>query len=168
MTPPQEEYRTIPLTKNQIALVDSVQHERFSEHPYYASWAKGSHSFYAARKTSKKLGKQKTILMHREVLGLSKGDKRIVDHINGNTLDNRRCNLRIATAAQNAWHQKKSGRNKSGRRGISKGQTDGGFLVRIMYEGKRKYLGEYRSFEEACAVRDAAEKQYHGEFAGGA
>jgi len=59
------------------------------------------HSFYVVRMSSRKEGKRYFIHLHRFLMGLDRSDKRIIDHINHNGLDNRRCNLRVATTAQN-------------------------------------------------------------------
>ena len=59
-------------------------------------------SGYARRTTSRAKGKKRSVVyMHRQIMGLEKGDERQVDHINQDKLDNRRSNLRIVTQAQN-------------------------------------------------------------------
>jgi hypothetical protein len=60
---------------------------------------------YAARQETIGPKKQRTVLMARVILGLEHGDKRQTDHISRDKLDNRRCNLRIVTKAQNAQNR---------------------------------------------------------------
>jgi hypothetical protein len=57
--------------------------------------------------------------MHRFILGLQPGDKRQGDHINGNSLNNQRCNLRIATNSQNGANARKHSNNTSGYKGVT-------------------------------------------------
>jgi hypothetical protein len=64
-------------------------------------------------------GKETIVLMHRAILGLERGDKRMVDHRDGDGLNNTRSNLRIATASQNQQNQRLSRASRSGFRGVS-------------------------------------------------
>ena len=86
--------KQIKLTQNKVALVDDADHDWLSQWKWYAV-KDYSGDFYATRNSSWKAGKQHTIRMHRQILGLERGDKRISDHINHSTLDNCRSNLRI-------------------------------------------------------------------------
>jgi hypothetical protein len=68
---------------------------------WHARWNKSNQSFYAQHSQHVRWasGKQtiQTFSMHREIMGLGKDDPREVDHENGNTLDNRRSNLRASS-----------------------------------------------------------------------
>ena len=86
-----------------------------------------------------------------------------VDHIDGNTLNNRRGNLRIVTPQQSAANQKSRG-GASQYRGVSKGRGDK-WEVQLTSAGVRWCLGTYDTEEQAAAVYDKKAKEIHGEFA---
>ena len=88
-----------------------------------------------------------TILAHRLILGLEKGDQRVADHINGNGLDNRRCNLRIVTRKENRWNLRKTN-SLSGIRGVVKVRN--GYSARFVHDGEYMHLGCYETKEEAA------------------
>jgi hypothetical protein len=104
-----QDYRTIPLTQNQIAKVDVEDYERIAQYKWCAHWVPDSKKFRSVRRLGK--GKDSFLVyMHREIMGLSRGDKRLIDHINGDMLDNRKSNLRFAdkcegTAIMMCWHR---------------------------------------------------------------
>lgn len=95
----------------------------------------------------------------------------VIDHINGNTLDNRRENLRYVTQKVNAQNRVKNPSNKSGTRGVhfDKGRKrpSGGWRTKprwvasIYYEGKQLYLGGFEKKDEAIKARKEAEKIYY-------
>lgn len=89
-----------------------------------------------------------------------------VDHINRNKLDNRKSNLRILTKQQNLLNKGLQSNNSSGVRGvrIKKLKSSGvSYEARITINGKEKYLGRYKTIEEAEQVRKQAEKELFGE-----
>ena len=90
--------REIPLTQDKVALIDDEDYERIAAHKWCA--IRDRSQWYAARNTQRD-GRNTTVRMHREILGLSLGDGMETDHRNGDGLDNRRDNLRVATHAQN-------------------------------------------------------------------
>lgn len=88
----------------------------------------------------------------------------VVDHINGDRLNNRKSNLRICKQVENSRNKGIGCNNQSGVPGVSK-QPDGKWRVRIMVDRSEKALGVYGTFEEAVKVRREAEKYYFGEYA---
>jgi hypothetical protein len=98
---------------------------------------------------------------HRVVWALHYGEwcSTNIDHINGDKSDNRPVNLREAAHEANSRNQKLRRSNTSGVMGVS-AHTEGGWIARINAEGERKYLGKFARFEDAVAVRLAAESQY--------
>ncbi len=88
-----------------------------------------------------------------------------IDHIDGNGLNNKWDNLREVTQGQNACNQKVRSDSTSGVKGVSYDKKRGMWYVYIDVDKKRKHLGRYDTKGEAVAVRAAAEKIYHGEYA---
>lgn len=82
-----------------------------------------------------------------------------VDHINRNRADNRWCNLREASKAQNAQNRAVHSNNRLRVRGVRQRKSDGLFEPRIMNKGKAIYLGVYSTIEEAMAARKEAEQR---------
>lgn len=105
-----------------------------------------------------------TIRLHRLLLSIELYDKRKVDHINGNTLDNRKSNLRICTNQQNCMNSKKSKNNTTGYKGVTYDREREMYRAQIMTNRKQKYLGLYMSPELAHIAYCEASIKYHGEF----
>ena len=150
---PNPSYREIPLTQGQVAKVSAHRYEYLSQFTWYAFCAKGK--WYATRITTVN-GKHKTILMHREILGLL--DSRIwSDHINGDGLDNRDENIRPASASQNMIN-----RFSSDARGIRK--RGDRWEARIRLEHTSISLGLFDSAHDARIAYAVAARLLHGEF----
>lgn len=122
---------------------------------------------YAIRHT-KHQGKTTRHRLHRIILerkiGRSIEKREYVDHIDGNTRNNRRENLRLANYSQNMHNSKKHINNKSGYKGVYWSNSAGKWESRIMINGKIKYLGSFSTAEEGHIAYCNAAKQYHGEF----
>lgn len=99
-----------------------------------------------------------TAKLHRIITGAQKGMD--VDHINHNRLDNRRCNLRVCTHADNMMNH---AGYKGSQRGIIKAKNR--WQARIMARRVNHYLGSFKTPEEAIAAHRAAERRLRGEFA---
>lgn len=112
---------------------------------------------YAVAKANGKL-----IRMHRLITNCPDGY--VVDHINGNPLDNRRINLRICSAKNNSRNKGIGKNNSTGVLGVSQ-LPDGRWRARIMVNRKEISLGRFDSFEEALQARREAERKHFGSFA---
>ena len=110
-------------------------------------------------------GVHRTIFLHRVIL--SPPDGYFVDHINMNRLDNRRCNLRIATKAQNSYNRPARRDNTSGYKGVwfRSNVKNKCWIAEIRINGKKIHIGTYQTKEEAALAYNEAAKKYHGEFA---
>lgn len=84
-----------------------------------------------------------------------------IDHINCIKADDRFCNLRMATNAENC--RNRSRRNKTGFKGVS--EVRGGFVAHIMTNGVREYLGFFSTAETAKEAYNAEALKAHGQFA---
>mgnify|MGYP003654826110 CR=1 FL=1 len=104
---------------------------------------------------------------HRVIWLLQTGEwpKKYIDHIDGNGLNNKWSNLRVATPSQNLMNQKVRSDSTSGVKGVSYDKKRKMWYVYIDVNNKRKHLGRYDTKEEAAAIRASAEKIYQGEFA---
>ena len=109
--------------------------------------------------------KVKTIFLHRFILGLD-DPKTIIDHINGNKLDNRVQNLRIATTSQNGMNRKKTKlKTSSIYKGVSKCSDRNKWASMIKANGKSINLGRFNTESEAAEAYNKAALTYFGEFA---
>ena len=129
------------------------------------NWHK-HHNYFEAHIPMNK--SRKRINMHRLVMGVSdeKYDYTMdVDHIiTENKFDNRKCNLRIVSKSQNNKNKIIQRNNTSGVPGVKKASKSNNWEVYININKKYTYLGTYVDFNEAVAVRKAAEEKYYGEY----
>lgn len=103
------------------------------------------------------------ISMHRLIMKAKPGQ--IVDHINGNGLDNRKENLRFCTIAENNRNRGLVRTNTTGFQGVHFDKVRGKFVASIRQNNKTKYLGTFDCPFKAARAYDAAAKELHGEFA---
>ena len=156
-------FRRIKLTLGQYAIVDPEDYERINKYKWNAY--RGYSSYYSKRKIyNRKNGSERTVYMHRWIMNAPKG--MVVDHINHNGLDNRKENLRFATNAENSRYARKT-KNKfcSDYKGIHYIKKVKRWRARITFEGKTRYVGQYRDEISAAKAYDRAAKKYFGEFA---
>lgn len=100
--------------------------------------------------------------LHRFILELK--DDEVVDHINGNKLDNRKCNLRICSQQQNTFNTCINSNNTSGYKGVTWDKKRNKWIAQIMVNYKHIYLGRYENIEDAIKSRKDAELKYFGEY----
>lgn len=103
-------------------------------------------------------GKHTTVKLQRIVMDAP--SNMMVDHINHDKSNNRKSNLRIVTNQQNCWNRSAQTTCSSGVPGVR--QFENGWVARINVDKKEKYLGYFKTFEEAVKARKEAEKKYYG------
>lgn len=150
------EVANIPLTKGFFAIVDVDDLPLVSRHNWQV--LRVQKLAYAAADCN-------AILMHRLLLGLSKGDRQFVDHIDGDGLNNRRSNLRLANRSQNQWNRRSVGVGSSKFKGVSWVARKKRWAASIYVYNVRHCLGTYRDEREAAIAYNRAASKYFGEFA---
>lgn len=103
------------------------------------------------------------VYIHRFIMNSPKG--LVIDHINGNRLDNRRENLRACTVRENVINSRLSKNNTSGFTGISYRKDRKMYRSYIFVNRRQIFLGYHTDLESALKTRKTAEKSYFGEFA---
>ena len=151
--------KSIVLSTGKVAIVDDEDFVYLSRHKWCVI-GKG----YAASK----FGTGKIRAMHRIILGVTDSNIHI-DHINGNKLDNRRSNLRIADNRKNHQNQTVRSDSRSGYKGVSFDKNIKGrrpWRAKITTKEKRElHLGYFATPEEAALAYDQSAIQFFGEFA---
>jgi hypothetical protein len=92
------------------------------------------------------------------------GDGIEVDHINGNTLDNRKSNLRLCSHKENGRNRKLNKNNTSGAKGVNWDKHALKWKCEIRINTKKLYLGLFAEIEQAKKAYAEASKKYHGEY----
>ncbi len=154
--PESDDVRFIPLTQGKFAVVDAEDYDRLAKYKW--STSREQHLFYACR-----CNNYKRVLMHREILNATK--EKVVDHIDGNGLNNRRNNLRLCTKAQNNLNSRPRRSSTSKYKGVCYDRKLNKWLSQIIWRGERTYLGRFKDETEAAIAYDRKAEQLFGEFA---
>jgi hypothetical protein len=149
---PPEGCRAIALSRGLVAIVDAADFDALCERPWYAKPARnGSKSFYACSGGE---------MMHRVLMRAPAG--LVVDHWNGDGLDNRRANLRLCGQRENVINRRV--KNRSGYRGVQR-TSSGSWRARISIDGQWRHIGTYPDAVSAARAYDEAALALHGAFA---
>jgi hypothetical protein len=154
--------REIPLSQGKVALVDDEDFEWLSQ------WKWSLTHNYAFRRLRKAedvaCGQRRSsthVTMHRAIMRPPVALD--VDHINGDGLDNRRMNLRVASQQENLRNQGCVA--GSGFKGVYLHKRDRCFNVVMRIDGAVKYLGYFKDAEKAARFYDDVARRHHGRFA---
>lgn len=150
--------KEIPLTKGKVTVVDDEDYERFGKFKWHCVGGR-----YAARSVGGRKNKR-MVYLHREIIGAKEDE--IVDHINGNKLDNRRSNLRVVTVSENLYNTSIRSDNTSGYKGVSfVKDCRHKWEARIHKNGKKRVLGYFDTPEDAARMYNFWAIQLFGEYA---
>ena len=150
--------KTLQLTQGYTTIVDDCDYERLKNNHYFSVVSK--HYVYACRKK-----KNTRSWLSHEILGVSKQELKkknlIVDHINHDTLDNRRCNLRIISKSENAMNTEGLKKNTSKKstskyKGVSWTTRYKKWKARIHVNGREIYIGSFDDEIEAARAYNTA------------
>ena len=144
----------IELSQGKKAIVDDAQYE------FLVQWKWSYSEGYAMRRKNKKPN-GKNIKMHRVIIGAPDG--KLVDHINGNTLDNRKENLRLCDARQNTINRKPRGKSKY--KGVYYRKDCKKWAAGMKIKGKPLHLGIFDKEKDAARAYNKEAKKRYGAFA---
>ena len=141
----------ILLTQGQFAIIDKEDFEYLNQFKWCAHFER--RSYYAVRSSKRDpiTHKQKFIMMHRVIMDLKHGDGRQVDHINQNTLDNRRSNLEIATHRSNGGNRHDQSEYGPG---VWLNPKTNRFQVSVKINHRKIHVGVFDTAEEAQLARE--------------
>lgn len=153
------ETTVVKIVRGREVLISKEDETLFNGRPWHFD-----HKGYLVNSTYDKnlvTGRISTARFHRLVMEAQSGQ--IIDHANGNKLDNRRSNLRLATNSQNAANMKKGKRSKTGFKGVD--FVPAFYKARIRVNGRLIRLGNFDTAEEAALAYNEAAKLHFGEYA---
>lgn len=152
----------IPLTRGFFAIINPEDFDLVGYHNWQSLVE--SHATYATRPKPFINGKYAgSLRMHRVIMGID-DPKILVDHIDGNGLNNRRENLRIVSSTENMWNRRRRTGGTSKYKGVVK-RDEESWTATIYPNGKCIHLGTFRNEEDAAHAYNEAAKKYHGQFA---
>lgn len=153
-----ENYAIMLINDNKV-IIDIEDIEKIKEHHWYLN-GRDKHRYARSKRNGK------IILLHRLIMNVLNEDTKTmqIDHINGNTLDNRKQNLRIVTPHQNALNKNKIDYGNNRHNGVHYLKRNKKWRAYITYNGKWIHLGVYDTEEEAINARIEAEKKYFKEY----
>ena len=151
-----KDYKEIQLTQNQQTLVDNDDYEELMKYIWHAQ--KDKNIFYAVGRNKES---RKSLRMHRLIMDCPQG--MVVDHINHDTLDNRKENLRVVTKTQNNKNRSISKNNKSGYKGVCWSKRAKKWMASITNDGVQIHIGYFHCADEAYKAYCAESGRLHGE-----
>jgi hypothetical protein len=150
--------REISLTQGKVAIVDDADYDVVSAMSWHITRC-GKYIYPATRIAGDRgLG---AVRMHNLLLAAPPG--LLIDHKNGDTLDNRRCNLRLSSMAQNAWSRHTGGRGASRFVGVCRAKNR--WRARIRHIDVRIEIGYFKREVDAAIAYDEKCRELRGEFA---
>lgn len=154
--------KAIQLSNGALVKVDDSDFDWLSRWNWHAVGNPGKR--YAKRFERRGAGVRVAISMHRELVGAGLGEQ--VDHVDGDSLNNQRANLRLCDHRGNHRNARKQAKPSASRfKGVAWMKSLRRWQVRITVDGKKLFLGYTDSDEKGARMYDEAARLHHGEFA---
>ncbi|MFE0595423.1 HNH endonuclease [Paenibacillus lactis] len=150
--------KEISLSKGKVAIVDDEDYGKLIKLKWHYNRGYARHSYWES-------GTSKSIWMHHVILGVYPNRKLVVDHINGNPLDNRKINLRIVTQQQNLFNKSPSCKSTSKFKGVYWYKARSKWCSKIMLDGRYRHIGYFESEIEAALAYNKAARELFGDCA---
>ena len=141
--------KEIHLTQGKVALVDEEDYSELSKYKWCAHRHDGGR-WYAVRSIYHIGNKSATVAMQNAIIDKSSG--LVIDHIDGNGLNNQKSNLRIVTIRGNSHNRHRSKIGGVTHSGVYFRKDTGGFRAGIWFDGKQHWLGTYGTETEAVSA----------------
>lgn len=152
--------KEIPLTQGFVTIVDEDIYAVLSTVKWYAKYNASGNSYYPACNTFNEHRNRITLRMHTVIIpNIPKGYE--IDHINGNTLDNRRINLRVCSLRENRQNRTVSRNKKNKYKGVSWNEKLKKWITRV----QKKHIGCFNTEEQAANAYNIEAIKQFGEFA---
>lgn len=145
----------LPINSNVAFLIDKDDYNLVSQFKWYRVKDHNGSDYFRYQASAKINGILKTFPLHRLVMNFPTN---LVDHINRDTSDNRKSNLRETSRMVNSTNCKMHKTNKTGYRGVCK--RGGKFISQISVNGKKIYLGIFENLQDAVDSYQSAIKKY--------
>lgn len=142
--------------------MDDEDYEWLNQWKWHAIFSDDSNTYYAKR-TDRTNGKQRSILMHREIVKTP--IELFTDHKDHNGLNNQKYNLRVCVRQKNNWNKRIQSNNTSGYKGVSWNKPMKKWQAYIRKDYRKLSLGYFDSLEDAAKEYDKKAIEYFGEFA---
>lgn len=146
-----------------VALVDDEDFERLNKFRWAAQKSKKSTTYYVGRRIEE-AGKSINYMMHWAVIGKPENEM-VIDHIDGNGLNNQKSNLRKCTQRQNLMNRPGDADSTSKYKGVDYKPSSKKWRVQITENRKKKHIGCFNTEYEAALAYNEAAKRCYGEFA---
>ena len=144
-------------------LYDNEDHEKLSKYKWYVQKIYKRNSLFYVQSKIYKNGRQSNIYMHRLIINCQ--ENKFVDHINHNSLDNRKSNLRVCTQKENRRNSKSNKNSSSKFKGVTWHKRNKKWVSQIRTNKKNIWLGLFENEIDAALVYNGAAKYLFGEFA---
>lgn len=145
--------KQIKISQNNLTLVDDDMYDELNKYIWFTH--KGGNTCYARRNENGTM-----VYMHRQILGLERGDGKFTDHINRNGLDNRASNLRIVSKTINNRNRGNCSHNTSGHVGVHWNTAFKKWVAQITVENQPIHLGYFNKIDGAINARKQGEIKY--------